>query len=206
MTTTYADELRLSFANAYVQYLLKMDYVSSISQMDNMFFQLILFVNKDGEKFNDLMIQHRISDNSFYANKIFQSGIVFHDHGNESRMYMKYISDFCSDEVKIEQVANGPIQTFYGCDFKCDATFKLIADLLKNCGYSKEKLLEQQTELKTLKETLLTSNNSSDCNDCCNDNCGSKLQLEYNKKIDKFKQDVITVKNICLFRKLALKQ
>lgn len=181
--------LKDEFVDKYVQYILKMETLSDITTFDNVFYQLVLFVHDNTQQFNSSHHTHKLKENCLYVNKIFQPDIKFYDHGHETLTYIKYIQEFCPTEISQETIqGNSNIQTLYGCDFRCTHTFNLISDKLKTCGFSKEKLTQQQNELTKLK------------NDLIND---PSKQGEYDEKLIKFKKDLITVKNICLFRKLV---
>lgn len=174
---------RQDFINKYVYYLLKMEHVSEMTSFDNVFFQLILFLHKGSENLNDTVNSHKMKDNCFYSSKIFQTSVIFQDHGLESVMFTKYIEEFNPTTSDDE---------FYSCDFKCAVTFEMISNKLKlyaqENGLTKESLAMQQNELIKLKKSCEDSENFS---------------KEYKIELGKFKKNLTVTKNICLFRKLV---
>lgn len=185
-----------AFVNKYIEYIEKMETISDIKSFDNLFYQLILFVHPNTEQFNNGTHNFKIKDNCLYIDKIFQPDVTFYDHSHESLVYIRYIQEFCPLEITSELVNGSPYsQTMFGCNFRCFDTFNLISEKLKNCGYSKERLIEQQTELTKLKSELK--------NDIMTPFKFSSKSNEYDEKLNKFKKDITIVKNICLFRKLV---
>ncbi len=168
------------FIDKYVEYICSMSHVSKITKLDNYFYQLILFIHEGSEKYNTPKVTHKIKNNCLFVNKIFDDKFTFKDHGVECSMYMKYIMEYCPDEVTLDIMqGHTQPQTFYGCDFECGSTFLLIADKLKSLGYTKESLLQQQQELEHSKIY--------------------DTKEVYETKQKKYKQRLITTKNICLF-------
>ena len=190
-----SNAVRETFVNSYIQYLLKMKHISTITRLDGLFFQLILFLHPNTDDLNTTSFPHKIRDNCFYVNKIFQNSVTFQNHGQESQMYTKYITEFCKKEITQENIF-GTQRTFYGCDFDCTTTFNLISEKIKNHGFNKEQLLEQQKDLKQLRRRIEKESDDEHI---------EFLETQYNKQMDMFKQNVITVKNICIFRKALQK-
>lgn len=171
---------REEFANKYVEYFIEMNHVSKITTLNNYFFQLILFLHEGGEKFDTTLSTHKIKENCFFIDKVFENTVQFYGHGDESQMYIKYICEYCPEEIKKEIIfGNSNPQTFYGCDFQCPLTFELISEKLKKLGFTKAELIEQQNEIAKLKDE-----NSE----------------EYEKKLNEYKKNVTRVRNICTFR------
>lgn len=169
--------IKEEFVDKYVNYLLKMNFISDIDKFDKLFYQLLLFLHKDTKKYNNHAFSHKLKDNCFYINKEFINDVTLQDNGRELEMFVKYIKKYCPSEMD---------EDYFGCDFKCPLLFTMISEKLKHSGYSKQKLFDQQEELNLLKLDP------------------EKLN-EYECKLNKFKQDLITVKNICLFRSLVNK-
>ena len=174
---------RQDFVNKYVHYLSKMEHVSEMTSFDNVFFQLILFLHKGSENLNDMGNSHKMKDNCFYSSNIFQTSVIFQDHGLESVMFTKYIAEF-NPTISDDE--------FYSCDFKCSITFEMISSELKlyaqENDLTEKSLAMQQNELIKLKKSCEYSEN---------------FGKEYEIKLAKFKKNLIVTKNICLFRKLV---
>ncbi len=171
------------FIEKYVNYILCMEHESCIAKMDNYFYQLILFLHPNSEKYNDPKISHKIKENCLFINKTFDDKFLFNNdnnNGNESAMFLNYVANYCPLEITEESTINNPqVQKFYGCDFTCPTTFECIVRKLKTLGYSKEKLVNLQNEAKQLRR--------------------DGHENEYNNKMTELKRNMLIVKNICLF-------
>lgn len=170
------------FVEKYVEYICSMTHVSKITQFNNYFYQLILFIHEGAEKHNKPSVTHKIKNNCLFVDKIFDDKFSFKEHGVEYNMCVKYITEYCNNEIQMDMMqGHTQQQTFYGCDFECPTTFKLISDKLKflMCSQTKESLIKQQKELEQSK-----MNDSPDIFDA-------------KQKI--FKQRLITTKNIMIF-------
>ncbi len=168
------------FVDKYIDYLCSMPSVSKITCFNGYFYELILFVHENTEKHNVSTFNHKIKNNCLFVNKIFDNAFKFADHGDEYNMYAKYIMTYCPDEIQHDTMQGHTQQeVYYGCNFECPTTFKLIAEKLKGLGYTKQSLLQQQKELEISKHL--------------------DSQEIFESKQKKFKQTLITTKNICGF-------
>lgn len=175
------DSERDIFVDKYISYLCEVQHVSKIKQFKGYFYELLLYIHENATKHNMSTVSHKIKNNCLFVNKIFDNDFVFFDHCDEYNMYVRYITVYCPDEIQNDTMQGHTQQEkYYGCDFQCQTTFKLIVTKLKTLTeYSKESLLKQQDELEKLK---------------------SNIDLEeFNLKQKKFKQSLITAKNICGF-------
>lgn len=175
--------VRETFANKYIEYLLNMTHLSKITKFDCYFFQLILFIHEGS---NEMGQTYKIKNNCFFVDKLFDKAVTFRNHGAEYQMYTRYIAEYCPDEITVDTSITGQLksatqsQNFYGCNFKCQTTFKLIAQKLKTQGYTKVKILQLQNELKMLEKENIEA-------------CELKQQ--------ELKKCIVTTKNICMFIK-----
>lgn len=168
------------FIDKYVEFVCSMTHVSKIVKFDNYFYQLILFLHDGTEKYNTTTVKHKLKNNCFFVDKIFDPSIQLMSHGAEYGMYKKYIMEYCPDEIQLDWTQeNTQPSHYYGCDFQCPTTFTQISNKLKSIGYTKDFILQKQSELEYSK-----INDSKE---------------DYESKLKQFKQHLITTKNISTF-------
>lgn len=184
MMSSVVDEqfTKEQFVQNYVNFICEMTHLSKITKFFGSFYELILFLHDGGEIHHNCLLTHKIKNNCFFVNNVFDENIKFRNFGVEYQNYVKYIAKYCPSEIQSKITNNNThVEISYKCNFKCPTTFLLIKNKLLSLGYTRELLQLKKEELSNLKQM--------------------KNVEEYEKKHIEFQQMLITIKNICTFVK-----
>ena len=154
-----ADKDDEEIANLFIKQLLEMNHIATITKLDNYYYQLLLFLDKDGYLYNDQENEHFMRNDrialkkmlpeiSSYGCAVYVDGVSVSVHRNQCNtkwyLYLKKkfpVNQHYSNDNKIDG---------YSSDHKCPELFELIVRKLEELEYSEESYIRMSDELKEL--------------------------------------------------------
>lgn len=149
--------------NFFIDELLEMKHVSTVSTLDNSFHQLQLFLDKDGYKYNSSDNEHYMMncayfkkimrESIYYCCDVYSNDIFLHKYMKESNAkWYAYLK--CRFNPSSINLSGG--NTGYIASHKCPELFAQIVFKLLNSEYMADQYIKMTEELEELKPKMTT--------------------------------------------------
>lgn len=149
-------------SNLFIEQLLEMKHVSTVSVLDNSYHQLLLFLDKDGYKYNSSDNEHYMMncayfkkimrENIYYCCDVYNGDIFLNKYTKETnpKWYTYLKARFNPTLINLQG------NTGYLSSHKCPDLFAKIILKLQNLEYMEDQYIRMTEELEELKPKMTT--------------------------------------------------